>query len=224
MYREDVFHNMKYVVKFPTDYVEGKQYPVIIFMHGAGTRGDNLDEIKNGLYFGSTDAFHTELSFISVVPQCYKDTWFDLFETVNLFAEHIAKESFTDSSRLYLMGTSMGGYAVWQMAMSNPALYAAIVPICGGGMYWNASRLVHIPVWAFHGDSDPVVKCRESELLVDSVNANGGNAKLTLYKDCGHDAWSETYKNKEVFEWLLKHAKKSENVIGGNFADSSLYG
>ena len=75
------------------------------------------------------------------------------------------------------MGASMGGYGTWQLAMSMPKFFAAIVPICGGGMYWNAGRLINTPIWAFHGAKDPTVLCVESEKMVNHVNALGGKAK-----------------------------------------------
>ena len=101
----------------------------------------------------------------------------------------------------------MGGYAVWQLAMSMPAYFAAIVPICGGGMYWNAARLKNVPIWAFHGALDNVVHPRESINMVEAVNACGGNAKLTIVEDVAHMVWCDVYENREVFNWLLGHRK-----------------
>ena len=106
------------------------------------------------------------------------------------------------------MGASMGGYTTWQLAMTQPEIFAAIIPICGGGMYWNAGRLKDVPVWAFHGDIDPVVLPRESEIMVKNTNLFGGNARLTVYENTAHDAWRPTFENPEVFEWLLSHSKK----------------
>ena len=122
------------------------------------------------------------------------------------------------------MGISMGGYATWQLAMSMPEVFAAIVPICGGGMYWNAGRLANVPVWAFHGKEDPTVLVEESEKMVAAVNKNGGKAKLTVYFGCRHDSWSETYKNPEVFAWLLSNEKNNNSMITDKYNDSQLYG
>ena len=130
-----------------------------------------------------------------------------MFTELIEFAEYIASEDFADKRRIYCMGASMGGYGTWQLAMSRPQLFAAIVPICGGGMYWNAARLKNVAVWAFHGDSDPEVNVAESRKMTDAVNRNGGTARLTVYNGCGHDAWSETYANRDVFTWLLSHTK-----------------
>ena len=101
----------------------------------------------------------------------------------------------------------MGGYATWQMAMSRPELFAAIVPICGGGMYWNAGRLKDVAVRAFHGKQDYVVLVGESEKMVEAVKRAGGDAQLTVYPENGHDAWTDTYQNPAVFAWLLEQKK-----------------
>ena len=122
------------------------------------------------------------------------------------------------------MGASMGGYATWQLAMSMPDYFAAIVPICGGGMYWNAGRLVNIPIWAFHGEQDTTVFLEESEKMVDAVNRRGGNAKFTVYPYNGHDAWSDTYSNWEVYEWLLQHRKNTSKDIIEHFSNPNIYG
>jgi pimeloyl-ACP methyl ester carboxylesterase len=95
----------------------------------------------------------------------------------------------------------------YQLAMAIPEAFAAIVPVCGGGMYWAAKRLVDVPVWAFHGAQDKTVLPEESLHMVAKVNAFGGNAKLTLYPNNAHDAWTDTYSNPEVYAWLLEHTK-----------------
>ena len=77
-------------------------------------------------------------------------------------------------------------------------------------MYWDAGRLINIPVWAFHGEKDGTVLTEESKKMVDAINKRGGNAKLTLYPEAGHDCWTPTYTNRAVYEWLLSH--KNENV------------
>ena len=124
-----------------------------------------------------------------------------------------------------MMGASMGGYAVWQLAMSMPEHFAAIVPICGGGMYWNAGRLANLPIWAFHGGKDKYVLPEESQKMVDAVNENGGRAKLTVYPENAHDAWSDTYKNKQVFLWLLENTNnRKEDKNEGDFSGSATFG
>ncbi len=217
------FEAIKYVTRFPDGYKGGQKYPVVIFLHGAGSRGDDIDLLVNNPYFEIIDK-HSDFPFITIVPQCSGNTWFDVFEQLKRLVCKIANEGFTDKERIYLMGASMGGYATWQMAMSLPELFAAIVPICGGGMYWNASRLVNVPVWAFHGAKDNVVQLEESVKMVDAVNRCGGNAKLTVYPENQHDAWSDTYNNYEVFEWMLSNTNTNLETLTDIFKDSSIYG
>ena len=122
------------------------------------------------------------------------------------------------------MGASMGGYATWQLAMSMPERFAAIVPICGGGMYGNAARLVNVPVWAFHGAKDTTVLLEESVKMVDAVNHSKGRAKLTVYPENSHDAWSDTYANYEVFRWLLDQRRKDIKEYTDGYNGSKQYG
>lgn len=217
------YNTIKYVVKYPDGYVEGKKYPVIINLHGAGGRGDDLNVIKNHPFFGIT-ATYENFPFVCVAPQCYADTWFDIFEKLQDFAKYICSSDFCDPSRVYLMGASMGGYTTWQLAMSCPELFAAIVPICGGGMNWNVGRIVNVPVWAFHGSADPTVYLCESEMMINRLREWGADPKLTVYEGVGHNAWEPTYRNPEVFEWLLSHRKEGYGVGENKFDNVEKFG
>ncbi|MBE7013836.1 MAG: phospholipase [Ruminococcaceae bacterium] len=215
--------NLKYIIRFPDGYKNGDRFPVIIFLHGAGSRGNDINILKNNPYFNIINK-HVEFPFITVAPQCSQNTWFDMFEQLKRFVFKIYDENFTDKNKIYLMGASMGGYGTWQLAMSLPELFAAIVPICGGGMYWNASRLVNVPVWAFHGAKDTTVFKEESIKLIDAVNECGGKAKLTIYPENGHDAWSDTYNSHEVFRWLLSNTNKNNVQLIDKYKDGNIYG
>ena len=195
------------VIDFPLNYDKNKTYPVIIYLHGAGTRDADLETLSQRLIFPKAQEL-TGNSVITVAPFCSgQNTWFDIFETLKCFTLAIYNQPFTDKTRFYLIGNSMGGYGTWQLAMSMPELFSAIIPICGGGMYWNAERLKNVPVWAFHGEEDTLVLKRESEVLVDAINNFGGNAKLTIYPNCQHDSWTATFSNEEVFRWLIAQQK-----------------
>lgn len=217
------FKTIKYAEVFPSGFDAGKKYPTIIYLHGAGTRGEDFSCIENNPYFGCVSK-HKDFPFITYAPQCYADSWFDIFETLEEFVKYVIGLDYTDSSRIYLTGASMGGYGTWQLAMTMPECFAALVPICGGGMYWNAERLKNIPVWAFHGAWDNDVFPEESFKMVNSVNSHGGNAKLTIYPATMHDSWTATYSNYEVFEWLLKHTKACTKVDSNGMDDPGLFG
>jgi len=108
--------------------------------------------------------------------------------------------------------------------MSIPETFAAIVPICGGGMYWNTKRLINVGVWAFHGGQDKTVLPEESEKMVNKINKLGGNAKLTIYPDNAHNAWTDTYSNPEVFNWLLSHTNQNEQSTDDVYTDAAKFG
>lgn len=179
------------------------QYPLVLYMHGAGGRGRNIDLIYNHPFFTETEGFHFPV--ISVAPQCYEDSWFSIFEQLQEFVRYMIDQPYVDKAKVYLIGASMGGYTTWQLAMSRPELFAAIVPICGGGMYWNAARFIGMGVWAFHGAEDPIVNPDESRKMVASINEKGGKASLTIYEGVPHDAWTPTFRDPEMWKWMFAH-------------------
>lgn len=212
---------MKYLISEPLE--AEKEHPAIILLHGAGSRGNDLSVLLGGSYFAYTQKL-ADFPFITVAPQCSENTWFDMLEQLKALVRHVARLPYVDASRIYLMGASMGGYGVWQLAMSMPECFAAIVPICGGGMYWNAARLKNVPVWAFHGAKDKTVLVEESQKMVDKVNACGGNARLTVYPNNSHDAWTDTYTNPQLYEWLLTHTRSQAALAADGYDNAAQFG
>ena len=217
------FENMQYMIAYPEGYKIGEVYPVLFSIHGAGTRGNDPELLKECCVLKKAETTK-DFPFVIVSPLCHENTWFDMYETLKRFILFVANSSFADKKRIYATGASMGGYTVWQLGMSMPEVFAAIAPVCGGGMYWNCARLINLPVWAFHGDNDPTVLVEESKKMVDSVNRWGGNAKLTVFPDVGHAAWVPAYTNEELYEWFLSHENKNEKAIVDLYNDSKLYG
>ena len=113
----------------------------------------------------------------------------------------------------------MGGFGTWSLACEYPERFAAIAPICGGGNRWHAKRLKKVPVWAFHGAKDKGVPLEMSEEMVNAVNKSGGNAKLTIYPELGHNSWTQTYNDPELYEWFLKQHKSRKVNEGGRDED-----
>ena len=217
---------MKYLVQYPKGYSADKKYPVILFLHGSGSRGDDTTVLEGNPFFSILGEYE-DFPFILTAPLCpLKTTWYDLLDTLKRFSDYITGLDYVDKNRFYLVGNSMGGYGTWQLAMSRPELFAAIVPICGGGMYWNAGRLCNVPVWAFHGEDDANVLCEESVKMVDAVNKKGGNARLTVYPNTKHNCWTATYSNPEVFEWLLSDSldKNQQNELKETYVGSKEFG
>ena len=126
--------------------------------------------------------------------------------------DQIAENYSIDTTRIYLTGLSMGGYGTWQISHEYPERFAAIVPVCGGGLFvspYFMERLKDLPVWAFHDKGDDVIPYQDSVSMVEGVNAAGGSAKLTTYDEGKHDAWTEAYNNDELYDWLLQHSKQN---------------
>jgi predicted peptidase len=200
-----------YLLFLPEDYGrEKKSWPLMLFLHGAGERGSDIEKVK---VHGPPKIVQRkkDFPFIVVSPQCPEDEWWtDKTEMlINLLDDIVARYD-VDTERIYLTGLSMGGYGSWALASKYPDRFAAVVPICGGGDPILARTLKDVPIWAFHGAKDSVVPVEESKRLVEAVNARGGNAKLTIYPDANHDSWTETYNNPKLYEWLLEHHRTSK--------------
>ncbi|MCH8514338.1 MAG: prolyl oligopeptidase family serine peptidase [Kiritimatiellae bacterium] len=198
----------KYLIHFPEGYEEdeNKTWPLMLFLHGAGERGTDLErvarhgplrEIRNG----------RDLPFIVVAPQCPANEGWDLPQLVQLISETMEKHR-VDADRVYLTGLSMGGYGSFRLAAEAPELFAAVAPICGGGDPRDAERLKDLPFWVFHGDQDTVVIPRRSEEMVEAIREAGNpNVEFTLYPGVRHDSWTQTYANPEFYDWLLSHSR-----------------
>ena len=224
-FEEKKHKEIEYLVRYPNNYTAGEKYPVLIQIHGAGGRGASYEEIKNTHAFFSITEQMENFPFVVVAPICpgADDTWYDHFQSLKSLIIEAIESDYADKERIYVIGGSMGGYTTWELGMSMPERFAALVPICGGGMYWNARRLVNVPIWAFHGAKDPTVLVEESIKMVEAVNRRGGNAKLTVYPENAHDAWTDTFSNPEVYKWLLtnknENAKSLVNEYSQNMKD-----
>ena len=199
---------LKYLLHLPKSYDQKQSWPLLLFLHGIGERGDNLDRVK---FHGPPKliAAGKELPFIVVSPQCPGDRWWKS-EDLSALLDEITEKYKVDKDRIYVTGLSMGGFGTWSLAASSPDRFAALVPICGGGDPNTAARLAHVPIWVFHGAKDPVVPVKRSEEMVAALKKANGNVKLTVYPEAGHDSWTEAYNNPELYDWLLQQKRAAK--------------
>ena len=185
----------------------------MLFLHGAGERGSDINAVKrHGIPKLAEEGRH--LPFIAVSPQCPEhSTWSLEAHDVMVLLDEVIRSHAVDTNRVYLTGLSLGGYGTWHLATLHPHRFAAIAPICGGGvgLYGFPERvcaLKDVPVWAFHGAKDPVVPLEESAKMVRALKECGGDVRFTVYPEAEHDSWTETYENPELYEWLLSHSRR----------------
>ena len=202
--------DVNYLLSFPDNYAGAKKLPLLIFLHGMGERGDNLNLVKkHGPPKLVKDKNAT--GFIIVSPQCPKTEYWNI-EKLSKLLDHILATTRADPKRVYLTGLSMGGFGTWSWAAIQPERFAAAIPICGGGDPRSmGKRLTNVPIWAFHGGKDRTVPLARSQSMVDAIKKAGGKkVKLTVYPNAGHNSWTKTYANPEIYKWLLKHKLKGQ--------------
>lgn len=206
--------SLPYLLHLPETYEEGadQPLPLLFFLHGMGERGEDLDKVTlHGPYQRAMS--DPNFPFILLSPQCpVTSTWVQELEALSALLDEIIHTYPIDEERIYLSGLSMGGFGTWHFAEMEPDRFAALLPICGGyvphiGFPERIKALKDVPVWTFHGELDQVVPIHLTEALVKALEEAGGHIRFTRYPDLGHDAWTRTYENPEVYEWLLSHRR-----------------
>lgn len=211
----------RYQVYVPSDWTGSKRWPVVLFLHGAGERGDDgLLQTQVGLAT-AVRLDSRRFPAVVVMPQCRRNSWWTepAMEAQALKAlEKSLKEFKGDPDRVYLTGLSMGGYGTWGLASKYPGRFAALAPICGGVRAPRrgtetpqeadpyspvAASVGKTPVWIFHGGADKTVPVTESRNMNEALKAAGGNVKYTEYEGVGHNSWDKAYMEPEFMPWLL---------------------
>ena len=188
-------------------------YPLILFLHGMGERGSNpVNVARIGLpSLLKKSAVAQEFPFIVVSPQCPDGKCWSA-KQLSLFLDKIVEKYPVDKSRIYLTGLSMGGFGTWSLLSERPDAFAVAIPICGGCDPKNAPKLVNTPIWAFHGDCDPVVPAAMTKKITEAIRQAGGEkVKQTLLIQVQHNAWDYVYCNPEVYDWLLSFTKQQKD-------------
>ena len=199
----------RYLLYLPEEHGQsGGPWPLVLFLHGDGEGGDDLELVKkNGP--PKLIAAGKEFPFILVAPQCPSDVWWTgELGFLKALLDSVVAEHDVDEERVYVTGLSMGGYGTWALAMEQPDRFAAIAPICGRGDPERVSLIKHLPIWVFHGAQDNTVPLEASEKMVEALRAAGTEPKFTVYPEAGHDSWTATYDNPEFYEWLLAQRRR----------------
>jgi predicted peptidase len=203
-----------YLLYLPRDYSatapgsDEKKWPLIVFLHGSGARGANLGLVRlSGLprKLDRDDNF----PFVVVSPQCPTGGFWDP-ETLKSVIDEVIAKHHVDPDRVYLTGLSLGGFGAWNLVTAYPDLFAACAPVCGGGGDpFAVARLRGVAFWVFHGEEDEVVPVKHSRMMVNALRAAGVDVKYTQYDNRGHGVWERTYNDPKLYEWFLKHKRKS---------------
>lgn len=194
-----------YLVVTPDKYDPKREYPLLIFLHGRGEQGEDVELLKFHGPYEMVEKLGLEL--IIVAPQSPKDQRWDI-DMLSAFVDDVIAKYPIDKNRVYLTGLSMGGEGAWRLAIHRPETFAAVVPICGVSAPSQAARIRDVPIWVFHGAKDPVVPVRETTRMVDALKAAGSNVRVTVYEDEGHLSWKPAYNDPKLYEWLMSQSRE----------------
>jgi predicted peptidase len=199
---------MQYLIYLPSNYDKDEgSYPLVLFLHGVGECGSDISIIeRHGIpkIIEEGKAF----PFIAIAPQCKEGGWWaepPYIESLLSLVHNVIDEYSIERSRVYGTGLSMGGFGTFALAIQEPKLFAAIVPVCGGAEIDKLDQIQHLPVWIFHGDKDSTIPVENSLLIYKKLKPINDQVFLTIYEGVDHDSWTETYENEAVYEWFLKY-------------------
>jgi len=219
IYKNNHREKMPYRLFIPANYDKGKKYPIIIWLHGAGGAGDdNLKQISEdqvaGTRLWTKPEIQSKHPVFVLVPQSIGG-WASI-NTLQLSDEErlvleilnsLKSEFNLDTKRIYVTGQSNGGFGVWDMISKRPDLFAAAIPLCGGGNPLLAASVVSMPIWAFHGEQDMVIPVSETRNMIAAIKKLGGSPRYTEYKGADHDIWIRTFKEPGLADWLFAQHK-----------------
>jgi predicted peptidase len=217
---------LNYRIHVPADLKPDEKVPLILILHGAGERGsENLNQLRHGVPALLAYLKKKSIPAIVIVPQCPVGMqWVNVpwggdahtmpstpsqpLQAVRALLAQTLTGLPVDQSRIYISGISMGGFGTWDYLQREPELFAAGIPICGGGDTAEAAKLISTPIWAFHGDQDTTVKTQRSRDMAQAIKQAGGSLiKYTEYPGVGHNSWTQTYANDEALDWLFAQKK-----------------
>lgn len=223
---------LNYRMLLPENFDASQKYPVVVFLHGAGERGnDNEAQLVHGSKLFLEPANRKNFPAIVIFPQCPKDSYwanvkfkdpvsgsrFDFQEggeptrpmkLIQKLLKEVRSKRYADKNRFYVAGLSMGGMGTYEILRRQPKFFAAAIAICGGDNVSNVAKYKKVPLWVFHGAKDNVVLPIESERVVNERAKLGYPAKFTLYPEANHNSWDPAFAEPEFLNWLFSHERK----------------
>lgn len=226
---------LPYRILLPKDYKAGKEYPLILVLHGAGERGnDNVSQLTHGSKLFLNDSLRKEYPAIVVFPQCAKNTAWAVMEfnkdsvdrwagvkfnadvkptipggLVHQLVDSLLRSGSVDYRRMYVGGLSMGGIGTFDILARYPTRFAAAFPICGAGNEEYATRFAHhTALWIFHGAEDKTVPTKFSRDYYNKLRVAGANVLYTEYPGVGHNSWDNAFAEPDFLSWLFSHKLK----------------
>jgi predicted peptidase len=185
----------------------GRKYPLVVFLHGGGEVGrDNMRQLLGLPEQLALADWRSRFPCFVLAPQCAASTsWSEWIVELERIIEQVCARLPVDRRRIYLTGLSMGGFGSWELAAHRPDLFAAVVPICGGGDTAWGARLKDVPIWAVHGDADNVIPAEHSRNMIEAIRQAGGQPRYTELSGVAHDSWTETYRDRNgVLRWMIE--------------------
>ncbi len=211
---ERIFDGLKYLISYPKDFDESKKYPLVLFLHGAGTRAETTDNLKKNICLINIVNRQDERGYITLAPLCTSDAdWFELMQPLINLVEATINLPYIDKKRVHVTGNSMGGYGTWEIAIRRPDWFASAMPLCGGGIGGFAKYLVDVPIRTFHGLCDQVVDPIESMQMAKAVNLAGGYVELILFPHLKHNCWEKVYSDECNYDWLLSFTTERDKTL-----------
>jgi predicted peptidase len=237
VYQKKLFLNqgdtLQYRIMYPPDFDETVRYPLLLFLHGAGERGnDNEKQLVHGASLFADPSNRRDFPAVVVFPQCPEDDWWARMESSEdpdgnrIFTFHskgspnpamrlvldlldeLVNAAYIDDERVYLGGPSMGGMGTFDLLTLRPKTFAAAFPICGGGNPRTARKISRVTsFWIFHGAEDKVVDPEYSEVMADALKKHNGKVKLTIYPETGHNSWDSAFAEPELLPWVFSNRR-----------------
>jgi predicted peptidase len=207
IYMDAENNEWKYTLFVPAEYKGNRLYPLLVYLHGYGARGVDGDKPTTDGPGALIKEREKTFDMLVLFPQSESGSWeadTEDGQRVMAILEEVLRDYTVDWRRIYLTGTSAGGFGVWSLAARYPHKWAAIVPICGGGDPASVEAIQHIPCWYFHGACDKVIDVGQSRNMIAALRDVGAKPRYTEYPDEGHNCWGRAYATPELWDWLRR--------------------